>query len=147
MTCSNTISYKPFSHLQSPGSDSPVHPELVRRDHGHRRAGAGPGTIAVRPAGFARLAEGLWLFTIGLFLLFSALYAARWVLFFDEARRIFGHSTVSMFFGTIPMGLATILNGFLLFGLPRWGGCDALAELLWWLDVAMSLACGVLIPT
>lgn len=52
-----------------------------------------------------------------------------------------------MFFGTIPMGLATIINGFLLFGLPRWGdGVIALAEVLWWLDVAMSLACGVLIP-
>jgi C4-dicarboxylate transporter/malic acid transport protein len=82
-----------------------------------------------------------------LFTLFTFAYAARWVLFFDEARRIFGHSTVSMFFGTIPMGLATIINGFLVFGLPRWGeGVIHLAEVLWWLDVAMSLACGVLIP-
>jgi len=69
------------------------------------------------------------------------------VMFFDEARRIFGHSTVSMFFGTIPMGLATLLNGLLLFGLPRWGaGVVPLAEALWWLDVAMAVACGVLIP-
>jgi C4-dicarboxylate transporter/malic acid transport protein len=52
-----------------------------------------------------------------------------------------------MFFGTIPMGLATIINGFLVFGLPRWGeGVLPLVEALWWLDVAMSLACGVLIP-
>jgi C4-dicarboxylate transporter/malic acid transport protein len=101
--------------------------------------GATPGLHAI--------AEALWLFNIGLFILFTALYAARWVLFFDEARRIFGHSTVSMFFGTIPMGLATIINGFLLFGLPRWGeGVVHVAALLWWLDVAMSLACGVLIP-
>ncbi|MNQ86403.1 C4-dicarboxylate transporter/malic acid transport protein [compost metagenome] len=87
------------------------------------------------------------MFNIFLFLLFSGLYAARWVLFFDEARRIFGHSTVSMFFGTIPMGLATIINGMLVFGLPRWGqGVVPVAEVLWWLDVAMSLACGILIP-
>jgi C4-dicarboxylate transporter/malic acid transport protein len=93
------------------------------------------------------VAEGLWLFNILLFSLFTAAYAARWILFFDEARRIFGHSTVSMFFGTIPMGLATIINGFLLFGLPRWGdGVIQLVEALWWIDVAMSLACGVLIP-
>ena len=92
-------------------------------------------------------AEGLWLFNIGLFVLFSVLYAARWVLFFDEARRIFAHSTVSMFFGTIPMGLATIINGFLVFGVPRWGQeVVQVAEVLWWIDVAMSLACGVLIP-
>ncbi len=93
------------------------------------------------------IAQALWLFNIFLFLLFTVLYAARWVLFFDEARRIFGHSTVSMFFGTIPMGLATIINGFVVFGLPCWGeGVIHLAEVLWWLDVAMSVACGVLIP-
>jgi len=97
--------------------------------------------------GVRAIAEALWFFNIVLFLVFTAVYAARWVMFFDEARRIFGHSTVSMFFGTIPMGLATIINGFLVFGLPRWGeGVIQLAEVLWWLDVAMSLACGVLIP-
>ena len=42
-------------------------------------------------------------------------------MFPHEARRIFGHSIVSMFFGTIPMGLATIINGFLVFGLPLIG--------------------------
>lgn len=91
--------------------------------------------------------EALWLFNIALFCLFTLMYASRWVLFVDEARQIFGHSTVSMFFGTIPMGLATIINGFILYGLPRWGdGVLPLAEGLWWLDVAMALACGVLIP-
>jgi C4-dicarboxylate transporter/malic acid transport protein len=97
--------------------------------------------------GLHAIAEALWLFNIVLFVLFTVMYAARWALFFDEARRIFGHSTVSMFFGTIPMGLATIINGFLVFGLPRWGeGVIHVAEVLWWLDVAMSVACGVLIP-
>lgn len=97
--------------------------------------------------GLRVLAEGVWLFNVLLFMLFTGLYTARWVLFFDEARRIFGHSTVSMFFGTIPMGLATLINGLLVFGLPRWGeGVVLLAETLWWIDVAMALACGVLIP-
>ncbi|MGN8276941.1 TDT family transporter [Pseudomonas sp. SMN5] len=114
----------------------------------------GTGVVALalaqwpdNPPGLRAIAEGLWLFNILLFVLCSGLYAARWVLFFDEARRIFGHSTVSMFFGTIPMGLATLINGLLVFGLPRWGeGVVAVAEALWWVDVAMSLACGVLIP-
>jgi C4-dicarboxylate transporter/malic acid transport protein len=97
--------------------------------------------------GVYQVAEALWLFNILLFALFSVLYAARWLLFFDEARRVFGHSTVSMSFGTIPMGLATILNGFLVFGLPRLGEVAvSIADILWWLDVAMSVACGVLIP-
>lgn len=97
--------------------------------------------------GLRSLAEGLWVFNICLFVLFSVLYAARWILFFDEARRVFGHSTVSMFFGTIPMGLATIINGVLLFGVPRWGDAAvSIAQVLWWIDVAMALACGVFIP-
>ncbi|KQZ92293.1 TDT family transporter [Pseudomonas sp. Root562] len=139
---------KPFRHLQHPM-------EVIRQFTPNWFAATmGTGVLALalaqlpgaNPALHA-IAEGLWLFNILLFVLFTGLYAARWVLFFDEARRIFGHSTVSMFFGTIPMGLATIINGFLLFGLPRWGeGVIALAEVLWWLDVAMSLACGVLIP-
>jgi C4-dicarboxylate transporter/malic acid transport protein len=94
-----------------------------------------------------QLAGALWLLNIGLFLLFSLLYATRWVLFFHEARRIFGHSVMSMFFGTIPMGLATIINGFLAFGIPRWGGAAVtIAEALWWVDMVMALVCGVVIP-
>jgi C4-dicarboxylate transporter/malic acid transport protein len=91
--------------------------------------------------------EALWCLNIVLFTLFTGLYAARWVMFGHEARRIFGHNTVSMFIGTIPMGLATIVNGFLAFGLPRFGtGVIPIAETLWWIDVAMSLVCGVAIP-
>ncbi|WP_330216424.1 TDT family transporter [Pseudomonas sp. AM8] len=148
MNSSTTISYKPFSHLTRPR-------EVIRQFTPNWFAATmGTGVLALALAqwpvnlpGVQVIAEALWWFTIGLFILFSALYTARWVMFFHEARRIFGHSTVSMFFGTIPMGLATILNGLLLFGLPRWGAdVIALAEALWWLDVAMALACGVLIP-
>lgn len=97
--------------------------------------------------GLRMVAEGLWMLNIVLFSMFTIMYLARWVMYFDEARRIFGHSTVSMFFGTIPMGMATIINGLLVFGLPRWGGeVIPLAYALWWLDVAMSLLCGVCIP-
>jgi C4-dicarboxylate transporter/malic acid transport protein len=150
MTCPNTLKsgIKPFSHLQHPR-------EVIRQFTPNWFAATmGTGVLAlalmqlpVASPVLHAIAETLWLFNIFLFLLFTVLYAARWVLFFDEARRIFGHSTVSMFFGTIPMGLATIINGFVVFGLPRWGeGVIHLAEALWWLDVAMSVACGVLIP-
>ncbi|KNH48106.1 C4-dicarboxylate ABC transporter [Pseudomonas sp. JV414] len=150
MTCTHSVKpgIKPFSHLHHPR-------EAIRQFTPNWFAATmGTGVLALALAqlpvsnpGLHAFAEGLWLFNIVLFVLFTAMYAARWVMFFDEARRIFGHSTVSMFFGTIPMGLATIINGFLLFGLPRWGdGVIHLAEVLWWLDVAMSLACGVLIP-
>jgi C4-dicarboxylate transporter/malic acid transport protein len=150
MICPNSVKtgLKPFSQLQHPR-------EVIRQFTPNWFAATmGTGVLALALAqlplaipGLHTVAEGLWLFNILLFTLFTFAYAARWILFFDEARRIFGHSTVSMFFGTIPMGLATIINGVLLFGLPRWGeGVIHLAEVLWWLDVGMSLACGVLIP-
>ncbi|NWA09973.1 TDT family transporter [Pseudomonas gingeri] len=149
-TCPNSIKpgLRPLSHLQHPR-------EAIRQFTPNWFAATmGTGVLALALAqlpvevpGQRAFAEGLWLFNILLFAVFSLLYGARWVLFFDEALRIFGHSTVSMFFGTIPMGLATIINGFLLFGVARWGdGAVQVAEVLWWIDVAMSLACGVLIP-
>jgi C4-dicarboxylate transporter/malic acid transport protein len=97
--------------------------------------------------GLHTVGQGLWLANIALFVLFSILYAARWVLFFDGARRIFGHSVMSMFFGAIPMGLATIVNGFLVFGIPLWGE-NALetARALWWIDASISVVCGVAVP-
>jgi C4-dicarboxylate transporter/malic acid transport protein len=89
----------------------------------------------------------LWAFNIALFTLFSVLYGAHWVFFFNGARRIFAHSVAPMFFGAIPMGLVTIINGFVVFGIPLWGHVAlAIAYVLWWIDVAMSLACGLLIP-
>ena len=148
MTHAMFIPQRPFSQLS--------HPREVIRQFTPNWFAATMGTgilsavlvqLPVAVSGLFQLAEALWLLNIVLFLTFSALYIARWVMFFDEARRVFGHSTVSMFFGTIPMGLATLINGLLTFGLPRWGDAVLpLAELLWWLDVAMSLACGVLIP-
>ena len=93
------------------------------------------------------LAEDLWLMDIVLFGLFSALYTTRWLLFFDEARRDFRHPVMSMSFGAVPMGLATIINGFLVFGYGLLGDMAlAIAHSLWWIDVAMSLACGLAIP-
>ncbi|AHL35436.1 C4-dicarboxylate ABC transporter [Pseudomonas brassicacearum] len=146
--CAAKTRFRPLSHLPRPL-------EAIRQFTPNWFAVVmGTGVLALALAqwpgevpGLHLLGEGLWLFNMLLFVVFAGLYTARWLLFFDEARRIFGHSTVSMFFGTIPMGLATIINGFLVFGLPRWGsGVVPLAEALWWFDVAMSIACGVLIP-
>ncbi len=103
--------------------------------------------LPVQGRGLHAVAEGLWLFNIGLFTLFSGLYAARWVFFFDGARRILGHSVMSMYFGCIPMGLATIINGFLSFGVARWGHVAVeIAQTLWWLDAGLAMACGLVVP-
>ena len=97
----------------------------------------------VRIAGLRVVAEGLWLFNIALFSLFTVLYAARWIFYFDGARRIFGHSVVSMFFGCIPMGLATIINGISSIVRRAHTGrrCrrSRWRKTLWWADAAMAL--------
>ncbi|MEG8058735.1 TDT family transporter [Sphingomonas sp. 22L2VL55-3] len=139
---------KPLSRLDSPR-------EMIRQFTPNWFAATmGTGILALAlpqvpgvGASLHPVGEALWYFNIALFTLFAGLYTARWTMFGHEARRIFGHNTVSMFIGTIPMGLATIINGFLAFGLPRFGaGVIPIAETLWWIDVAMSLACGVAIP-
>jgi C4-dicarboxylate transporter/malic acid transport protein len=97
--------------------------------------------------GLKRLCEGLWLVNIGAFILCTLLYSARWVFFFRGAKRIFQHSVMCMFFGAIPMGLATIINGFLAFGTSHWGDRAVhIAYALWWVDAAMALACAWLVP-
>ncbi|MCX7109684.1 MAG: TDT family transporter [Proteobacteria bacterium] len=139
---------KPLSRLSHPR-------EVVRQFTPNWFAATmGTGILALALAqfpvyipGLKAIAEGLWFFNILLFGLFSILYAARWVFFFDGARRIFGHSVVSMFFGCIPMGLATIINGFLVFGLPRWGHIAIeIATVLWYVDAVLAFICGVTIP-
>ncbi|PTQ58592.1 voltage-gated anion channel, partial [Sphingomonas aurantiaca] len=139
---------KPLSRLDSPR-------EMIRQFTPNWFAATmGTGILALAlpqvpgvGASLHPVGEALWYFNIALFTLFAGLYTARWTMFGHEARRIFGHNTVSMFIGTIPMGLATIINGCLAFGLPQFGaGVIPIAETLWWIDVAMSLACGVAIP-
>jgi tellurite resistance protein TehA-like permease len=121
MTCPNTISYKPFSHLQSREVIRQFTPNWFAATMGTGVLALALAQLPVDLPGLRALPKGCGCSTLACSCCSPCLYAARWVLFFDEARRIFGHSTVSMFFGTIPMGLATIINGFLVFGLPRWG--------------------------
>ncbi len=43
---------------------------------------------------------------------------------------------MSLFLGAIPMGLATILNGFLSFGIGLYGEVAVhIAQALWYIDV------------
>ncbi len=89
------------------------------------------------------LAEALWWINIALFAACSLLYAARWLLFAGEARRVFSHGSMSLFFGAVPMGFATLVNGLLIFGSAR---MLPLAHALWWIDAAMAVVCAVAIP-
>jgi len=45
------------------------------------------------------------------------------------------------------MGLATILNGFLAFGVSHWGAAAVhIADVLWWIDAALALVTAWVVP-
>ena len=90
------------------------------------------------------LAAALWSLNIVLFAAMTALTAAQWLFYPQQARDVLCHPVLSMFFGAAPMGLATILNGLLIFAGPGWP--VRLAEALWWIDVALSCASGLGVP-
>ncbi len=93
-------------------------------------------------AAWAHLAgAALWRVNIVLFALFTLLYAARWVLYPREAALIFGHAVMPMFLGAIPMGLATIVNGTIVFTHDY-----AAALQLWRADAVLSVLIGLAVP-
>lgn len=94
-----------------------------------------------------QVATSLWVLNIILFIAFSTLYILRWLIYPQEARQIFSHTSMSLFLGTIPMGLATILNGFLKFGVSLYGDVAIhIAHSLWYIDVILAVGIGILVP-
>lgn len=147
MSAIETTVLRPFSRL-----DSPM--DVIRHFTPNWFAvSMGTGILATtlaqfpdRPFLFA-LGEALWLTDMLLFSLFTLLYGVRWLVFFHEARRIVDHSVMSMFLGCIPMALATIGNGFLIFGI-RHMGQDAItiATLIWHIDGILAAGIGIVVP-
>jgi C4-dicarboxylate transporter/malic acid transport protein len=94
-----------------------------------------------------QLGTGLWYFNILLFVLFSVLYSLRWAFYPHEAKQIFQHPSMSLFLGTIPMALATILNGFLKYGQLIYGDTAVqIAQTLWYADVVLALLVAWAVP-
>jgi hypothetical protein len=94
-----------------------------------------------------QLATLLWQFNILVFITFMTLYVLRWLIYPQEAKQIFSHPTMALFLGAIPMGLATILNGFLKYGIAIYGDAAIqIAQLLWFVDVILAVGIGILVP-
>ena len=139
---------KPFSHHQHPR-------EIVRQfTPNWFTVTMGTGVVALALNLFPlhlpllhQIAVGFWLFNIPLFALCTVLYVARWIFFPRDAMPIFTHSVMPMFLGAIPMGLATIINGFLAFGITIIGQrAVEIALVLWWVDAALAIGIGLLVP-
>ena len=96
---------------------------------------------------FWALGTVLWQFNTLLFCAFSLLYILRWLIYPHEARQIFSHSSMALFLGAIPMGLATVINGFLKYGIALYGDVAVqIAQSLWYLDAILAVLIGIIVP-
>ena len=94
-----------------------------------------------------KLGERLWQFNVFLFSVFGVLYVSRWIFYRHEAKQIFKHPVMCLFLGAIPMGLATIMNGFLKFGVVLYGDIAiSIAEQLWYIAVVLALLIAWVVP-
>lgn len=94
-----------------------------------------------------QVATALWQFNTLLFIVFSLVYALRWLIYPQEAKQIFSHPSMALFLGAIPMGLATVLNGFLKYGVALYGDIAIqIAQVLWLIDAVLAVGIGVLVP-
>jgi C4-dicarboxylate transporter/malic acid transport protein len=114
----------------------------------------GTGIVALSLAQLTKIAPflgsigaALWIVNIALFLLFAVLTIARIVRWPDIVGKTLSHPVQSMFIGAIPMGFATIVNGFVTFG-PQFFGERAyeIAYWCWIADVVASVASGLIVP-
>ncbi len=96
-------------------------------------------------AGLHAFAHALFVLDAALFVAFSALFLLRWALFLEDAMPLLRHPVQSMFLGAIPMALIPLANGLVLFH-PGDAAAAQAAVALWWVDVALSLAIGWLVP-
>lgn len=93
--------------------------------------------------------NGTWIYWVSviffilnviLFVTFFVISVARYAMYPEIWRVMICHPTQSLFLGTFPMGLATIINMVVFVCVPAWGPhAIALAWALWWLDVVIAV--------
>ena len=97
--------------------------------------------------GEAIIGTVLYLLNVFLFTAFSVLSLARYTIFPWAFRRMLCHSSQSLFLGTIPMGLATIVNATVIIAVPKFGQWAVdVSWALWWVDVLLTLLSVSVVP-
>ncbi|OIW34242.1 hypothetical protein CONLIGDRAFT_566654 [Coniochaeta ligniaria NRRL 30616] len=93
------------------------------------------------------ISVAIFCLNVAIFLLFLAISVARYTLFPGLWTAMVNHPVQSLFLGTFPMGLATIINMIVFVCVPVWGNWAAyLAWALWWVDVVCALATNLYLP-
>ncbi|EXJ58809.1 hypothetical protein A1O7_06239 [Cladophialophora yegresii CBS 114405] len=84
---------------------------------------------------------------IGLFCTFLSISILRYTMFPGLFMAMIRHPVQSLFCGTFPMGLATIVNMVVFVCIAHWGpGAITLAWTLWWIDVALAVTTCMWLP-
>ena len=82
-----------------------------------------------------------------LFSLFTVMSVLRYVLYPEIFGVMIRHRMQSLFLGTMPMGLATIVNMVVFVCVPAWGPrAVTLAWALWWIDVVLAVVIAFWMP-
>ncbi|KAJ1679138.1 Plasma membrane sulfite pump involved in sulfite metabolism, partial [Spiromyces aspiralis] len=82
-----------------------------------------------------------------IYVLFSIVTLARYTIFPEVFKLMLSHPQQSMFIGTIPMGLATIVNSLvIMIPMSKYPWVPYVAWGLWWLDVALTLGSVLITP-
>lgn len=75
-----------------------------------------------------------------LFVLFFVISCLRYILYPQIWSKVIRHPHQSLFLGTFPVGLATIINMVVFVCVPAWGpGMAMLAWVLWWIDSLLAV--------
>lgn len=100
--------------------------------------------------------NGSWLYYLSLaafalnvlfFAVILAITLLRYILYPEIFRVMITHPVQSLFLGTFPMGLATIINMFCLVCVPSWGHKAAyFIWSIWIFDVVVSVLVAIGIP-
>lgn len=89
----------------------------------------------------------VFVLNIVLFLFFTGVTLARYILWPSLWRSMLHHPAQSLFLGTCPMGLSTIVNMFAFSVAPAWGGGWVnFTWVLWWINVVIALLVSLGVP-
>ncbi|KAK6530470.1 Plasma membrane sulfite pump involved in sulfite metabolism [Orbilia ellipsospora] len=92
------------------------------------------------------IAIAMFCLNIVLFLSFFIISLLRYIMFPGLWGFMIQHPVQSLFIGTFPMGLCTIINMIVLVCVSWGEGMLTFAWALWWIDVAISCACCMYMP-
>ncbi|UPK90739.1 hypothetical protein LCI18_001674 [Fusarium solani-melongenae] len=99
-------------------------------------------------AGWLRhVATAIFCLNIIYFLVFLLIAALRYILYPEIFGVMLRHPAQSMFLGTLPMGMATLVNMFCFVCVPAWGDAAAyFAFAIWVVDAILSIVIALGVP-